>query len=91
MLFVVMAHVNPEHPDRVAESPATVLCHRDWNMLFVVMVDANREHPDRFAESPTTVLSGTSWIHRMPFVVKGSANKVHAMIIVVKTVTVSQD
>ena len=91
MLFVVMAHVNLEHPDRAAEPPATVLCHRDWNMLFVVMVDANREHPDRFAESPTTVLSGTSWIHRMPFVVKGSANKVHAMIIVVKTVTVSQD
>ena len=89
MLFVVMDGVNQEHPDRAAEPPATVLCRQDWIMLFVVMDGVNREHPGRAAEPPATVLSGTSWIHRMPFVVKGSANVVYAVIIVVKIVTVN--
>ena len=57
ILFVMMVHVNQEHPDRIAESPVTVLSHQDWSILFVVMVDVNREHPDRVAEPPATVLS----------------------------------
>ena len=36
MLFVVMVDANRDPPDRVAEPPATVLCHQDWIMLFVV-------------------------------------------------------
>jgi len=89
MLFVVMDGVNREHPDRAAEPPATVLCRQDWIMLFVVMDGVNQEHPDRVAEPPATVLSGTSWIHRMPFVFTGSANVVHAKIIVVTIVNVN--
>ena len=38
---VMMVHVNQEHPDRIAESPAIVLCHQDWIMLFVVKGSAN--------------------------------------------------
>ena len=89
MLFVVMDGVNQEHPDRFAESPATVLCHQDWLMLFVVMVDANQEPPERVAEPPATVLCHEDWI--MLFVVKGRASVVYAKIIVVTTVIVLQD
>ena len=41
MLFVVMVDANRDPPDRVAEPPATVLCHQDWIMLFVVKGSAN--------------------------------------------------
>ena len=85
---VMMVHVNQEHLDRIAEAPVTVLSQQDWIILFVVMVDVNREHPVRVAEPPATVLSEMIWIHRMLFVVKGSANVVYAVIIVVKIVTV---
>ena len=61
-------------------------------MLFVVMVNVDREHPDRVAEPPATVFRLTHFVTVSPsimlFVVKGSANMVYAMIIVVKTVTV---
>ena len=36
-----MVDVNREHPDQVAEPPATVLCHKDWSILFVVKGSAN--------------------------------------------------
>ena len=86
---LTVVHVNQEHPDRIAESPATVLSHQDWIILFVVMVDVNREHPVRVAEPPATVLCHKDW--SILFVVKGSANVVYAGIFAVKTVTVFQD
>ena len=58
-------------------------------MLFVVMVDVNPEHLDRVVEPPVTALCHKDWI--ILFVVKGRANMVYAMIIVIKTVTVFQD
>ena len=81
-----MVHVNQEHLDRIAESPATVLCQQDWFMQFVVMVDVNRDNPDQVVEPPATVLCHQDWI--MLFVVKGSAKVVNTKTIVVKTVTV---
>ena len=86
---VMMVHVNQENLDRIAESPATVLCQQDWFMQFVVMVDVNRDNPDQVVEPPATVLCHQAWI--ILFVVKGRAKVVCATIIVVKTVTVLQD
>ena len=70
-----MVHVNQEHPDRIVESPATVLSHRDWIILFVVMDGVNREHPDRAAEPPATVLCRQDWI--MLFVSMDGVNQEH--------------
>ena len=36
-----MVDVNHENPDRVAESPVTVLSHQDWSILFVVKGSVN--------------------------------------------------
>ena len=72
-------------PELNARTPPTVRLRRDWIMLFVVRVNVNREPLDRVVDKRLIVLSETIWIHRMPFVVKGSANVVYAMIIVVKT------